>query len=203
MIGTVVTLLLSWACLAHAGPGSGFTQEQIASITDPKDGAEVLAQRFYAYFNKDRDPSVQAPEWLDKSLDAMAGRVALQDSEDGPLSEARLWQAPASAVYEFFEYTRKTFQYPRRKPETLIEDYADGRARLREALARLRKARLEGSLGGRGKPVLAAFDGILREMDKTLAALRRSDRKRYRAAVSAVGVLMRRAHSALVQAPDR
>jgi hypothetical protein len=58
-------------------------------------------------------------------------------------------------------------------------------------------------LGGRGKPVLAAFDGILREMDKTLAALRRSDRKRYRAAVSAVGVLMRRAHSALVQAPDR
>jgi len=194
-------------CLIGAAPAAaqGFSRQQIHALTDQQNGAEARAQFIYHYFKKDRDPNLQTPKWVDEVLDAMLARRVWQDPEEGVLSEAQLWQAPVSVLYEFFEHTRKTFPQEfngsLQPPYTLIKDYEDSRVRFQMALDRLYRARMGDSLGGRGRAVLANFDLILKQMDAVLDSLTSQDPKRYVSSVMAVGRLTQQVYGIMHSDP--
>ncbi|MBI4371291.1 MAG: type II secretion system F family protein [Elusimicrobia bacterium] len=171
-----------------------------------REGAEDRIQTFYHYFNKDRDARVAPPAWVDKTLDAMLRHPVWQDPDQGILNEAQLWQSPASVLYEFLELVRRSLppaaggqSLP---PADLLREYEDGRVRFQISLDRLTRARLQGSLGGRGRAVLASFGLIDRQMESAISALVAGDAPRWRGAVLAVGALSDGAFAAL-QAPPR
>ncbi|MBI3505122.1 MAG: type II secretion system F family protein [Proteobacteria bacterium] len=210
--GVLAAVLFAGLGPAAAFACSGFTTQQMDYLTntDPKKnngvlGAEAKAQFFYHYFKRDRDPTVTPPQWVDQNLDAMLQRPVWRDPEEGILSEAQLWQAPLSVLYEFFEHTRKTFPPERggmcASPGALIHDYEDSRTRFQMALDRLYRARLGDSLQGRGRAVLSDFQLTLKEMNSLLDALSSQNRKSYTSTVMAIGALTNDAYRVLHQAP--
>ncbi|MDE2236376.1 MAG: hypothetical protein KGK30_00670, partial [Elusimicrobia bacterium] len=196
---------LSVLLLSAPAAAQVFTPAQVKFMLDKDKGAEAKTQRFYHFFKKNRDPSLQAPAWIDQTLDAMIRRPVWRDPEEGILNEAQLWQAPVSVLYEFFEITRKTLLPSDggqlESPAALISDYEDNRVRFQMSLDRLYRARLDSSLGGRGRAVMADFNLIAKEMDSVLDGLTNGDVKRYRSSVLAIAALSNGAYSALWEQP--
>ena len=200
------SLLASLVFLCAAAPASaGFSSQQIDFLTSPQDGAELHAQYFYHYFNPERPAKLVPPPWVDKILPAMLKHPVWRDPEEGVLDEAKLWQAPASVLYEFYQHTRKTFPVEKggasASPSSLLRDYEDSRSRFQMTLDRLYRARLGDSLEGRGRSVMAAFDLILQEMNSLLNALVNQDGQGYADSVMAIGALTNQAYRVLQEPP--
>jgi len=183
-------LALAAACDRKPPIPGYFTRADIYALADDNDGAETRVQLMYHYFKKDHDPSIKTPAWLDRSLPAMLKRGVWQDPDDGVLNEAQLWQAPMAVLYEFYELTRGTFppEYGGRlaRASDLADQYRDSAAKMAMAVSRLRKARLEGSLDGRGRGALDVLDKIVLETDGLSSALAAKDESRFKPAVLAV-----------------
>ncbi|MFH1726338.1 MAG: type II secretion system F family protein [Elusimicrobiota bacterium] len=198
-------LAILLAAGASAGEAQGFTRQQIHALIDPDNGAEAHAQFFYHYFKEQRDQAVKAPAWVDEVLPGMLSRPVWRDPDEGVLTEAQLWQAPVSVLYEFFEHTRKTFPAEfngsLKPPYALIKDYEDSRVRFQMALDRLYKAKLGDSLGGRGRAVISTFQLILDEMNSILDALTSQNPELYVQSVMSIGALTSQSYRILHRAP--
>jgi tight adherence protein B len=201
----------AFLAFALAGPSSAqFTRQEMAYLVGDKEqnkelGAEARCQYIYHFFQKDRDPNLQAPPWINEVLDAMISHPVWQDPEEGVLNEVQLWQAPVSVLYEFFEHTRKTFPGEfggsSAPPGAMLKDYEDSRIRFQMSIDRLFRSRLGDSLGGRGRAMMSNFDLILREMEAVIDGLTSQDAKRYHDAVMAVGMLTNQAFDILQRGP--
>ncbi|OGS13878.1 MAG: hypothetical protein A2234_03405 [Elusimicrobia bacterium RIFOXYA2_FULL_58_8] len=84
-------------------------------------------------------------------------------------TEARLWQAPLEALYDFSQLVRKTAPVKSGGLALAQRSMAGGclavLVRLDKAMAALREARLAGSFGGRGDLVFAHLARALSELD--------------------------------------
>jgi hypothetical protein len=173
-----------------------FTAKQIESLfgTGPSGGSigsETRQQIFYHYFRQDRDPELPAPAWLDASLESMRRHQVWNDPEEGPINEAQVWQAPAAVLYEFFELLRSTLRVDgdggAAAPAFHFDSFEAERVRYGLAVDRLRLTKPGGSLGGRGRAVLADFLRIVPELKMMQDAAVSGDEPRYIAAVMSVG----------------
>jgi hypothetical protein len=179
-------LALAAASCSRPAPIPGpFTRAEIASVEKGEESAQLI----YHYLKKDRDPRLKVPAWLAAQLPAMLTRPAWQDPDDGVLNEAQLWQASAAVLYEFFETTRKTFP-PEfggglAAPSSLSRDYRDAAQRFAMTLDRLHRARLEGSLGGRGRDALDRLDRIAASVGGAAGAAAARDDAAYKASILA------------------
>ena len=198
------TLLIGVLIAAAAVPAAAqqlFNKGEIDYLVGKKEGAETKVQVFYHYFKRDRDPGLQAPKWVDQTLDAMLRRPVWQDPDEGILNEAQLWQAPVSVLYEFFELVRKSMppseggQFA--PPGSLIRDYEDNRIRFQMSLDRIVRARLGSSLGGRGRALIAHFELINKQLDSVMDGLVNGNTQRYKDAVMGVGALSVAAYGVL------
>ncbi|MHB2025196.1 MAG: type II secretion system F family protein [Elusimicrobiota bacterium] len=175
-----MAVVLVFAVAALDVSSASFAQEvfspaDVKFIVGQKNGAELHMQEFYHYFKPDRDPALVTPAWIDRILPAMLKHPVWKDPEQGILNEADLWQAPVAVLYTFFETTRKTFPPSDGgellSPTALISDYSDAHIRMEMSLDRLYRAHLDDSLEGRGRPLLADFRLIDKEMGALLDSL--------------------------------
>ena len=154
--------------LALAAPSAG-----AASPSPDMASAEKEMQLFFHYLKPDTAPSVKRQAWLEESLPAMSKHMVWRDPEAGELSEAQIWQAPASVLYEFFKAVQKdpsgVSLYDR---ET---DYNNLLLNYRMAIDRIRRSKLQDSLGGRGAAVLAAFSRAFEPLDGLMDSLPSGD----------------------------
>jgi hypothetical protein len=111
--------------------------------------------------------TITAPLWLAGEVSSMTAREVQIGKE--AWNEAKLWQEPLAALYDFSELLRKTrpvkdggLNLP---PKFLAGACADSLVRLDKALANLRRERLAGSFGGRGDLVFASMEKALAELD--------------------------------------
>lgn len=203
MRALLAAALLSAASARAAEPQArcALSGRELVGFIDQVNRGSAQAQEFYHCFKKDRAIGMAAPDWLDKDLDRMTRETAWQHPEVGELSEARLWQSLGSAAFEFFERTKgtfpKRFRGEDRPPVALLQDYDDARARLSMALDHLQGARLSGSLGGRGKAVISAYQRMKDEMIDVVGALRRKDCKSYHQGVANIAALTAEGSAAL------
>ncbi len=127
-----------------------------------------------------RDETVKMPDWLERSLPAMAARKVWKDPEEGELSEADLWQVPASILYEFLETTRRTLpgklEEKTVSPLALEKEYSDLRLRFMLSIERLSRSRLYDSFDGRGKGLFNGLGRIMEKMDLLTGALAGQDK---------------------------
>lgn len=147
-----------------------FGAEQVKALIGPGASGETAAQLFYHSFKADRDPALAAPVWLDRALKDLEARAVLTDPDEGPISEAQAWRAPAATLYEFFEVLRKTLpmEPPRAavSPAALYEELDQARLRHAAAVDRLRDPLFARSLEGRGRAVRAVFLRVGPEMKR-------------------------------------
>lgn len=151
-------------------------------------------QMFYYYLNPVADSSVRnrksacqgsdyvykMPGWLQEAVPAMLGRKVWKDPEEGELSEAQLWQAPVSILYEFAEKTPATLPGLADKapvsPLAMEKEYNDIRVRLMFSIERLARARLYDSFEGRGRGMFSTLERIMERMDALTGALAERDK---------------------------
>jgi hypothetical protein len=180
----LVPLLAANAARANAGPAPGPGEVNCA--------AEEM-QLFYYYLNPAMDDAIKEfkpqcvgspatikmPDWLQKAKPAMLERKVWKDPEEGELSEAALWQAPVSILYELASTTRKTLPAAEGKPGPspldLEGDFSDIRLRFVLSVDRLTRAKLEDSFEGRGKGMLSTMNMVMERLDKIKDALAESD----------------------------
>ncbi len=182
-----------------------FTPGQANALVGDPEGSEHRIQLFWHYLNNERDPAIHPPKWITQALGAMLARPVWKDPDEGVLNEAQLWQAPASVLYQFFEVTRKTLG-PKNggsyvSPFDLIDDYGENHMRFEMSLDRLYRAQLDDSMGGRGRPLIASFRLIDKEMSSLLDALDNHNMAGYRRSVLAISALSDQAFTALVNPP--
>jgi len=186
----LAAILVLAACERPAPIPGYFSRAELLALTDDDDGAETRAQLIYHYLKKDRAPGLKTPAWIDRALPAMLKHGVYQDPDDGLLNEAQLWQAPVAVLYEFFELTRATYpaSYGGRlaKATDLAAQYRDNATKLALATQRLRDARLEGSLDGRGREALDALDKIVVAADGLAGSLAAPDESRFKPSVLAI-----------------
>ena len=174
------------------------------------DDAEKNMQVMFHALRPDEKEQVPIPKGLEEYIPAMQRKMAWRDPDEGLLSEARLWQSPASLLYEFFEITRRTFPSDTggssTPPNYLVRHYEDNRFRFQMSVDRIYRARLGDSFGGRGRAVLSSLDLILKEMDSLITSLSggagtglsRQQLKEYKQAVLAITQLTETGYGALV-----
>lgn len=178
-------------------------------------------QLFYYYLTVPRDPQVDnygmecrgtkfqiaAPKWLNEQVPPMAARKVWRDPAEGDLSEAQVWQAPIAILYEFFEYTKKTFPVEYKgsaiPPGLLVKEYSDIKVRYQMSLDRVYRARLASSMQGRGRAVLSYLDLINKEMDALMDAIGRADSASYTKVVMAISSLSQDAFAQMLPAEPR
>jgi len=149
--------------------------------------------------------AVRMPDWMEKSVADMAKHKVWKDPEEGELSEAQLWQAPASILYEFTELAQQALPAAEKPldapPFTQEKDYRDILLRFSMSLDRIRRSRLQGSLEGRGAGLLASFSRVLEQFDALADAVPAGDEAAYRRAVSAAAEDARDCFAQLFAAP--
>ncbi len=169
-------------------------------------------QLFYYYLDPSADAKVREratschpgkktiamPGWLEQARPAMLERKVWKDPEEGELSEAALWQAPVSILYEFASKAQRDAD-----PFALEAEYADMRVRFMMSLDRLYRAGLRDSLGGRGGAVLADMDGIMKDFDGIMEDVSDSDRKGFDARSAELLRRSRELFGGLFEAPRR
>ena len=202
-----VAALAVAAAVAAAAPSSAqvFDAAQADALVGEQTGSEHRIQLFWHYLNNERDPAIHPPQWITQALGAMLARPVWKDPDEGILNEAQLWQAPASVLYQFFEVTRKTLG-PQNggsfvSPFDLIDDYGENHMRFEMSLDRLYRAQLDDSMGGRGRPLLAAFRLVDKEMGSLIDALANHNTAAYRRSVLAIAGLSNQAFTALISPP--
>lgn len=211
----IVLLLLGFA--APRAEASVFTRAEMDEVSC----AALKLQLFYYYLAPDReqkildytfkcrgrDMNLKMPPWMIESVGTMATKPAWRDPEEGEISEAALWQAAVSILYEFMEISRKTFPPDQGgasiAPALLVKEYSDMRIRFQMSLDRLYRARLNDSMEGRGRGMLATFSLILKEMESIADAISSSDSKAYAAAVTASSVLAQDAFFQVFEPPRK
>ena len=103
--------------------------------------------------------TITAPAWFAAEVSSMTAR----EMQIGKVTwnEARLWQEPLAAIYEFSELVRKTMPVKSGglglPVKFLYPGCLDSLVRLDKALANLRRERLAGSFGGRGDLVFSSL----------------------------------------------
>ena len=111
--------------------------------------------------------TITAPAWLGGELSSMTAREVQVGKENW--TEARLWQEPLAALYNFSELVRKTRMVKDGglglPPKLVYGACLDSLVRLDKALANLRRERLAGSFGGRGDLVFSSLEKALAELD--------------------------------------
>ncbi|HBE88416.1 MAG TPA: hypothetical protein DDW67_04665 [Elusimicrobia bacterium] len=125
-----------------------------------------------------KNEGLRIPAWLETARPAMLEKMAWKDPEDGELSEARVWQDTVSILYEFAEKTSAALSDPdpaKASSASLAADYADMRTRLLYAMDRITKARLQGSMEGRGGSLLASIDAASQRLELLLSAIHSGD----------------------------
>ena len=134
-------VFLGFITLAWLGRGKGTDHVPVAarSIADSHETGQTHALIFYHQLDSF---DLSRPVW--------------KDPQYGVLTERKVWQDAASALYYFLEL---------RKKQRTQAEYAKGRADFRMALDRLKRAKLEGSFGGRGRQLMSLFSVIASEID--------------------------------------
>jgi len=217
MVKKILSLCMFLSLAANAA-GAGFslyTNAQIKAINcsnqkmklfyyylDPKQDANVNNSSIDCGNGKQ---SVKKPQWLDKAVPEMAGRMVWRDPVEGVLSEAALWQTPVAILYELSDLTIKTFP-PSDKgigmmPGLLVKEYADIKVRYNMSLDRIYRARLSDSLDGRGRSVIPTLELINKEMDSISESIATNNNKRFAAAVTSIAVLSQDAFGQLFERP--
>jgi hypothetical protein len=111
--------------------------------------------------------TITAPLWLAGEISSMTARE-VQIGKD-TWSEAKLWQEPLAALYDFSELLRKTRPVKdggMNLPQKFTYGACvDALVRMDRAMANLRRERLAGSFGGRGDLVYASLEKALAELD--------------------------------------
>ncbi|MDQ7773831.1 MAG: RcpC/CpaB family pilus assembly protein [Elusimicrobiales bacterium] len=125
-----------------------------------------------------KNKDLRIPEWLEAARPAMLEKKAWKDPEEGDLSEARVWQDAFSILYEFAEKTSAALSAAApgaASSVALAAEYADMRTRLLYAMDRIYRARLQGSLGGRGGSLLASIDAASQHLELLVSAVYAGD----------------------------
>ncbi|HNW43925.1 MAG TPA: hypothetical protein PKI19_05420 [Elusimicrobiales bacterium] len=195
---TLNTFLLT-AILSGAGALCAYAAPAPLSAEELRCAAEEM-QLFYYYLAADGaevkarssgcggpDPDGKMPGWLQTARPAMLERKVWKDPEDGDLSEAAVWQAPASILYEFANKAQQTVPGtstgPAVTPFAYEREYYDLLTRLILSTDRIARARLEASFEGRGAAMLSTLDLALEQLDGLTEALSgRSDEAYYKSA---------------------
>ncbi len=217
MMRTAALVLLLVCFAAPRAEASVFTRAEMDEVSC----SALKLQLFYYYLAPDReqkildynfkcrgrDMNLKMPQWMIDSVGVMATKPAWRDPEEGEISEAALWQASVSILYEFMEISRKTFPPDQGgasiAPALLVKEYSDMRIRFQMSLDRLYRARLNDSMDGRGRGILATFSLILKEMESIADAISSSDSKAYAEAVTASAVLAQDAFFQVFEPPRK
>lgn len=216
----VILFLLLGAFAGNPAAAGVFTQQEMDEISC----AALKAQLFYYYLAPERDPKIlnytmtckgakvnyKMPAWVDAKVPEMTARKVWRDPEEGEISEASLWQTPVSIIYEYLELTRKTFPPEAGganiQPGLLVKEYADIRIRFQMAMDRLYRARtrdvtMGDSMEGRGRPIMAQFNLVLKEMESIADATSSTNSRRYAEAVTASAVISQESFRLLFKSP--
>ncbi|OGR77741.1 MAG: hypothetical protein A2X32_05785 [Elusimicrobia bacterium GWC2_64_44] len=175
----LITLLMAAAALA-ARPAQAAAPEQACAAQE--------MQLFYYYLSPTVEANVKErltachpgktvlkmPDWLQKDAPAMAERKVWKDPEEGELSEAALWQTPVSILYEFLSTAQKGGDL-----QAGLAGYDDMRLRFMMSVDRVYRAGLESSFAGRGGPMLAVFNGLMRDFDEATEAASDASRVKF------------------------
>ena len=122
----------------------------------------------------DEKTALKIPGWLEAGRPAMLARKVWKDPEEGDLSEALLWQAPASILYEFLSKASKAEDI---QDETA--GYEDMRIRFMMSVDRISRAGLESSFGGRGGPMMSVLNKLMRDFDELTEAASDSGKRKF------------------------
>ncbi len=175
----LLTLMIAAAALAApSGQARAAAEDKACAVQD--------MQLFYYYLSPTSDDKVKErltachpgktvlrmPDWLRGNLPVMVERKVWKDPEEGDLSEAALWQTPASILYEFADKASQT-----QNPLEIEADLQDMRIRFNMSVDRLYRANLESSFEGRGGTMLAVLDSVSRDFDELAQAVAQVDRK--------------------------
>jgi len=214
----ILLIAIAASCLAAPRAGASvFTGAEMDEVSC----AALKLQLFYYYLDpgreqkildhtfkcRGRDSRLVMPQWMIDEVAAMSGKPAWRDPEEGELSEAMLWQHTVSILYEFMEISRKTFPPDQGgaaiAPALLVKEYSDMRIRYQMSLDRLYRARLNDSLDGRGRSLLATFSLILKQMESIADAISSADSKAYAEAVTTSAVLSQDAFFQVFEPPRK
>lgn len=183
-------LLLAALILPLAAAGVKAGDEEAAAAKAAQNRTEVLLEDIDCSAKKDRlffdylsgtaqlkgtfkfrcakgKETLSAPPWLAGEVSSMTARAAQAGKETW--TEARLWQEPFAALYDFSEAVRKTravkdggLGLP---PKLVYGACLASLVRLDKALANLRRERLAGAFGGRGDVIFSSLEKALAELD--------------------------------------
>lgn len=183
-------LLLAALVLPLAAGRAAAADEEAAALKAAQNRTEVLLEDIDCSAKKDRlffdylsgtaqlkgtfkfrcakgKETLAAPAWLAGEVSSMTAREVLIGKESW--TEARLWQEPFAALYDFSELVRKTrtvkdggLGLP---PKLVYGACLDSLVRLDKALANLRRERLAGAFGGRGDVIFSSLEKALAELD--------------------------------------
>ena len=153
----------------------GLTGAQYHLLFDSGAGAQTRAQHLFYCFQAGGHPSFPAPGWLARSLGDMSKRTVWRDPQDGAVTEAEAWKGIAAAAYGFLQHALErlpeTYGGRQRTDGDFLYLYGAARDKLALSLRALRGARLGGSLGGRGRKVIAEAEGLYAAMEAAAKAL--------------------------------
>jgi hypothetical protein len=186
-------LVLALAASAVSARAESFPTPDMAA-------AEKEMQLFFHYLKPDADPAIKRPDWLAEALPKMAEHKVWKDPDEGALSEAQLWQAPASVLYEFLKLARQDAG-----ADSLYDretDYNNLLMNYKTALDRIRRSKLEDSMGGRGAALLAAYSRALEPLDNVLDSLPAGDEAAFRRGADAAAQAARGAFAQLSAPPQ-
>jgi len=134
---------------------------------DYLEGKVLLNGSGYKFRCANGKETITFPVWLAAEVSSMTSRELTAGKEK--TTEARLWQAPLAALYEFSELVRKTAPVKNGGLALAQRSAAAGcRAalvRLDKAMTALREAKLAGSFAGRGDLVFSSLVQALAELD--------------------------------------
>lgn len=152
-----------------------------------------------------RESTVEMPDWLEKTLPAMAEHKVWRDPEKGELSEAEVWQTAVSILYEYSKLAGEALAGEKGKfpPGFKLEKFGEGNFPYRFSLAmdRLERAKLQQSFEGRGGPMMDDMYRVLAGMDKAASALEVSDAAGFQSASDEIVQLTQRCFSRLFDPP--
>ncbi len=206
-----LTLVSLFAARAYAAPA--------LTVTEVNCAAEEM-QLFYYYLNAVADDSlkefksqcagspaiIKMPDWLQKAKPAMLERKVWKDPEEGELSEAAVWQATVSILYELASEMKKTLPAAGRtavSPFDLEADYGGIRLRFVMSVDRLTRAKLEDSFEGRGGAMLATMNLVMERLDGMMDAMAARDNAAFNKKAGEALKLGRGLFAQLFEAPRR
>jgi tight adherence protein B len=205
------------ACFGANSFSTVFTKYQIDQI----DCASQKVHLFYFYVSGEKTKAItdaditcrgkkqiiKIPPWLDEVVPSMTRTIKWRDPVEGNLTETDMWQAVLAVTYEFLELAKKSFPKERQgagiPPSLLVREYADINLRFQTALDRVYRARLAGSMQGRGRSLMASFTLMSGQLESILNALSIGNDRRFASAVASFAGLSEDAFSQMFRPPPQ